>query len=952
MMEYYWKKWKDSLMRFGQQRILILLLVFLALFAILAIRLFRLQILEGEEHQKNFKYKSLKTLEVTGNRGNIYDTNGKLLASNKLAYHVTFDNSTAFSDIAKEWGDEATADSVKNEAIYRIVSMLESNGDHVQSEFPISINSNGKYRFTVSGDALKEFRYESFGINDDSDLSIQQRKQLQFSAKEMFMYYRNGYGSTTNDPYYNVSEEYSEEDALKIVSVRYQLSRNMYTQYEPVPIAYKISEKSRAEINENPDIYIGASVVAETIRVYEDAKYFSHMIGYTGTISEEEMSAYNDGVSKNSKEYYTMNDEVGKIGIEKEFEEELRGYDGQKEVYVDSTGNILEEVNHEPATQGNDIYLSIDADLQKYCYDMLEQKLSGILLSNMTSGDATRGEKDAVLIPYWKVLYALIDNNIIDASKFSKTDATKEEQKVYQDFEKEASSIIRHLKKKTILSGKNIEDMDGFEWECTMKVYSVIKDTLGLVKVDEVDENAETFQRWKEGEASLKEYLTFLIESEYIDLELLNASAPNGDTAMEQIVELVKKEIAEDSEFDKLIYKYMIKSGRVSGKVICLALYHQNVLNKTDSEYERLKNGSLDPYSFLRIKIKNLEITPAQLALEPCSGSIIVTDPNTGKVKALVAYPSYDNNRLANGVDAAYYQQLREDKSSPLLNRALNSKTAPGSTYKIVSAVAGIKEEVITTNTYLVCNGIYEKVIPHAKCWIYPNAHGYVSVSDAIAASCNSFFYEVGRRLGLEKKEMKEEKALSKLKEYAGLFGLTSKSGIELPEDEPHPSDEDPVRSAIGQGTNSYTPSQLARYITTVANDGHCYELSIIDSIKDSSGETSRYQKPNETNTVSLDTNTWSAIHSGLSRVISENSNLSALFEDLPFTVSGKTGTAEENLNKSNHALFVSYGPSSSPEITVTTVVPNGYSSANAADISSNVYRYYFERESNISFQD
>ena len=138
----------------------------------------------------------------------------------------------------------------------------------------------------------------------------------------------------------------------------------------------------------------------------------------------------------------------------------------------------------------------------------------------------------------------------------------------------------------------------------------------------------------------------------------------------------------------------MISRGDISPRKLCIVLFEQGVLDYDDATVNKLKNGTLAPYDFIMDKINNVEITPAQLALEPCTGSTIVTDVKTGEIRALVSYPGYDNNRLANGVDADYYESLRKDKSNPQWNYATQERTAPGSTFKMVTATAGLASGV------------------------------------------------------------------------------------------------------------------------------------------------------------------------------------------------------------------------------------------------------------------
>ena len=138
------------------------------------------------------------------------------------------------------------------------------------------------------------------------------------------------------------------------------------------------------------------------------------------------------------------------------------------------------------------------------------------------------------------------------------------------------------------------------------------------------------------------------------------------------------------------------------------ASHDQGVLDKNkDEDYNALRTDQMSAHTFMYEKIRKIEITPAQLALDPCSGSVIITDPKTGDVRAMVSYPSYNNNRLANGIDSDYYASLNSDKSSPMLNRATQTRTAPGSTFKPVSATASLEEGIIDGNDYVRCVGVF-----------------------------------------------------------------------------------------------------------------------------------------------------------------------------------------------------------------------------------------------------
>ena len=386
----------------------------------------------------------------------------------------------------------------------------------------------------------------------------------------------------------------------------------------------------------------------------------------------------------------------------------------------------------------------------------------------------------------------------------------------------------------------------------------------------------------------------------------------------------------------------MIDNSDINGRQICTILLEQNAISITEKDEERFITKQISPYDFMLFLIENLYITPAQLALDPYSASVVITNTQ-GEVLALVTYPSYDNNKLANSIDSDYYASLRNDLSNPLWNYATQQKTAPGSTFKMVSATAALCEDVVNTQTTISCKGLFDRFANEQyRCWIYPGAHGSLTVSGGIENSCNSFFYEVGYQLSQTADGTYDaDLGLSKLSKYADMYGLSEKSGIEIEESMPEVSDEYPVLSAIGQGTNNYTTVGLARYVTTVANNGTCYNLTLLDKVTDSNGNLIVDYEPTIRNTVDLPSSYWNAIHSGMRKVVEKKS----YFQNLGVTVAGKTGTAEENRNRANHALFVSYAPFNNPEITISTRIAFGYTSEYAANLTRDIYKYYFGLE-------
>lgn len=911
-----------------KSRLLYVSLLFLCLFGILVYRLFELQIVNGEKYQSSFQYKALKTVSVKATRGNIYDRNGNLLAYNESSYNLSFTSDADLSELADKM--DMTENEVRNEIVYKTILILEQNGDSLSVDLPIEIGSSGNLEFNISGAQLNTFYMNVFGASSVDSLKDEQKNA---SAQYVFDYMKS-------DELFNVSEKYSDEYALKILAVRYKVWLNRFQQYMTVDIASDISEESYAAICENADTLLGMDVNIESSRVYNDAEYFAHIIGYVGSISTEELDEYNAKLDADHQ--YSANDIVGKLGLEQSYESQLRGQDGRQKMYVDNMGKVIEVIENTDTVAGNDIYLTIDSDLQKYCYNALEKELSYIILTNLKNVTSSSEEDD---IPITDVYSALFENNIISIDELNAANATDTEKAVYDTFVSSKEYTLGNLS--DILKNSHTELYNLSEqYRDYMEFICETLSEKGIYDSGSVDRESSAYIAYAANQTSLYEYLKYCISQGVINIEDIQTDSDYYDTdeIYDVVVDYVLKEFENDSDFDKLIFKYMILSGEITGSQVIYLLYDQGVLNSTtDEDYESFTSGVIGGYEFMYRKIKKLEITPAMLALDPCSGSIVVTDTDTGEVRAMVSYPSYDNNKLTNSIDDEYYTKITEDKTTPMYNRATLQRTAPGSTYKMLVASAGLAEGVINTGTVIKDYGTFTKVTPSPACWLR-GGHGDLGLASAIEVSCNGYFYEVGYELATDSGgEYDDALGIDKLQKYASLYGLDRKSGVEIEEISPQVSTSDAVRSSIGQGTNSYAPVQLARYVTTIANEGSCYDLTLVDKIKDVSGKTIFTADNTATSTVELSSGEWSVIKQGMRQMVRDHTSSYALINQINVDVAGKTGTAEEDTTRPDHALFVSFAPYEDPEVTVTCVIPNGYTSGNAEELAGMVYAYMYD---------
>ncbi len=964
--------------------------VYTLLFVILVSRMYDLQIKQPAESGtlESDAPMEPKQREINAIRANIYDKNDALLAYNELSYTITFEDRQPDVDLPKK-----EANQKKNEMIHNMIQILEENGNELKTleDFPIQMDKReddvltlwegtaangvvhgvvqaaknagkgkkiqidgevavnlGKkegFRYTVKDNALLTFLREAYFKKSTKDLTEEEKAT---TAEELFHYFRTDVSSS--GPQFDVGKEYTNEEALKILSVRYAMLVNRTQKYIPITLATNVNAETVAAISENKADIPGVDVTMDTHRVYNEALYLSHILGYTGKISAEELEQSYD---EEGNTVYNSNDFVGKAGVEKRFESVLKGEKGLEEVVLDANSRVQEISSRTEPVKGKDVYLTIDSELQKACYDILEKKLAGILLSkinNSKSDVGTKGESaNDIKIPIYDVYSAIMCNNVVDVSKFEDKKATNLERSVYHRFLVKQKSVMNSIesmlgmKNRTPVSslGEDSQEYLDYIFERLLENGMILKEKVGNSSKDDIYRSEDGLFHYNRS-SSLGESLQDAFVKGQINLDMLNTSERfyGNDELYKRLLKYITNTLKNDANFHKILYRSMVFSDNLSGREICILLYEQNVLQYEEDKVEGLRNGTISPYDFLRSKIKSREVTPAMLALEPCSGSVVITDAQTGQVRALVSYPSYDDTKFANSINAEYYSYVTNNAASPLLNRPMQQSTAPGSTFKMVSAVAALEEGVINTYSTVHDEVTFDKVEPPPKCWS-TSGHGTINVEGAICHSCNYFFYEMGYRMSSAGggKTIHHNRGLATLQKYAEMFGFGKTSGVELVESVPNISDTDAIRSAIGQGTNNYTPIQLSRYVTTIANGGYCNELTIIDSKKSKLKKEENAKK--KAKRMNVRESTWNAVWQGMRRVVSEGT-ISPLFADMPVDVAGKTGTAQESKSKPNHALFVSFAPYDDPEITVTTVIPNGYTSSNAAELARDVYRYYY----------
>ena len=655
---------------------------------ILLLQLFNLQIVHGQEYREESNTRLTREVEIKAARGNILDSSGEKLVSTKLVYNV---------EIYKTKIDNDTL----NNSLLLLAKTLEENGDKYVDNFPITINPFS-------------FKNEETATNFKTANKI----DSSYDAEACFNYFKERY-KINND---NI------EDTRKIITLRYEIEKDGYSNTKSVELASNISNASLAKINEMGSSFPGINTVSEPTIYYPYGELASHILGYVGPIGEKEL--------KENPEIYDQNDIIGKGGIEQVFEKYLKGTDGIKQIGMSVDGIVTDEYTSEEAIAGNDIMLTIDANLQKITEDALAH---------------------------------------------------------------------------------NIEMMQ-------------------------------------------------------------NGELPGAETASE--------------------------------------------------------------------------------------GAAVVINVKTGEILAMASYPNYNPSLFVDGISTENWNNYLNDSRHPLINKAISSISPPGSTFKMVTAIAGLESGAIDVNTKINDTGKYTYYKDYQPvCW-KRSGHGWLNITQAIEKSCNYFFYETGRRTGIDR-----------LAQVATAFGLGQKTGIELPGEEKGVLaskdtmspwvDGYTIQAAIGQLNNAFTPLQMAKYTAMIANGGKNLDVTLIKSINKADGtEVSKEEinsyvndklgiSGNSGSDISISEENYKAIKEGMKGVTSDGSGTAyTYFKDFDIEVGGKTGSASTDLVGNANAWFVGFAPYDDPEIAVAVYVKDGQHGNYTAPTAREIFAQYLGMNSKTVTED
>ncbi len=568
---------RDKLIGILTSRLTVLSLIVLCFAGILTYRCFQLQIVNGEEYLNNFILQTEKTRDLNSTRGQIMDVNGEVLAYNELAYSVKIED--IFESGRKK-------NRELNEVVYRLIQMIEKHNDSVITDFKIYIDEDGEFAYSVDGTSLLRFQADIFGHPTIDKLTEEEKT---YTAEEIMVHLSRASGKgtcfaigdyevagdTTSD--FIPGKGYTKEDWLKMVTIRYAMNLTSFRKYIGTTVASNVSEETVAVIMENEDSLPGVSIVEDTVRRYVDSKYFAHLLGYTGKISSDELTELNAESLANggSGEAYDLNDVVGKSGIESYMESTLQGNKGSETVVVDTTGKVIAIKERTEPKSGENVQLTIDKELTIAVYNIIEQKLAGLVSSKIiNTKEFHKGENQDssdIKIPIYDVYFAVINNSIVDIKHFADEDGGETEKTVYDlylNYKESAYDKLRiELNEKLTPYNKLSKEYQVYQ----SNIVSLLNEK-GVIMREMVDKEDATYIAWTTEEViSLAEYLKYCISMNWIDVSKLKLDDKYSDSAeiFNKLTDYIITMVDNNTELQKRFYKYMLLNDVITGKHIC-----------------------------------------------------------------------------------------------------------------------------------------------------------------------------------------------------------------------------------------------------------------------------------------------------------------------------------------------------------------------------------------------
>lgn len=630
----------------------------------------------------------------------------------------------------------------------------------------------------------------------------------------------------------------------------------------------------------------------------------------------------------------------------KEYDEQSNIRMSHSEIISAPRGNILDRLGRPIVTNKNGFLIEI-----KYSSDKTDEQLNREILS-VTSLFKKYDDpyKDALEISYYPFEY-LYENYSEERRKelISELSLSEDKKKNLS-----ANDKIIELKKKYGVSKEyNLEearDIIGVRYEMEKRLFSysnpfVFSADANINMVSEIKENTELYPNIYIKTQPKRHYLydglgshilgrVGLIYREEYEVLKDKGYSFNSIIGKDGLEKYLEQYIRGEDGLSSV--KYRVDGNVEKSTEEIPAIQGDNAILTIDLELQKAVEDALKNTIQRLYHSDNSESTPQ-------TGSVVCMDVNTGEVLALANYPTYSLENFDKD-----YDELYKNPHKPMFNRAISGTYAPGSTFKMLTAIAGLEEGKITHDELIKDEGRYKLLDRFFNCWIWSQTggtHGFTDVSKAISESCNYYFYEVGQRLGVDT-----------LVDYTTMLGLGQKTGIELegeasgvvasPDFKKKYFDEiwypgDTVQSAIGQSYNLFTPIQLASYVSTIANGGTRYKAHLVKSVIDPvSGKCVFETKPEVMDKLNIKKQNLDAVKDGM-RSVAAKGTASATFGSFPVKVCAKTGSAQV-VGSNATGLFVAFAPYDNPEIAISVVVENAGSGSSVAPIAKAAFAQYF----------
>ena len=924
-----------NLLNLLKNRLFWIILAVLVVFGFLWHALYQIQVTDKDHYEELAEELRSSVITVNAERGLIYDCNGVLLAGNETSESLYYTPEMANDHLA--------------ESLALVLEILDETGGEVylDTTFPIELTKNGKYVYTeeysLEYNEIGHYNFlaEVFGTSRDELTEAQK----QVTASEAYRRLRDEVFAIPAD----VLEGLTAQEQMRLIEVRYAIYSGRFDPSTAVRIARDISTEAEVRIMERFDSLTGFTVSTEYYRVYPQGELFAHIVGYVGLISAEEYETYT------AQGYdYELTDTVGKTGIEGTYETQLKGTNGELRQSYSESGSLQSSTVTVKAVDGVNIYLTIDATLQQKAYDALYDQIKALLLEKITgvsqqlSEDENQEEEGETTETYSvaDVLSSLVENRFVSlplSGSESSSAAGEMANLLYEYAKQRCDDYLEIIEDLVLFTDATIADYNETEKTLYDRFIVFLRDE-EILSYDYQDEE-DYYSAYAAGELSANSFFRHCLKQGYFDTS--SFEIPKG-ASDDEILEILVKESAQwlkvTRDFSNMMYDFVLTDGTFSAGDFYDLLLEQGKIKDDSEALERYEAGLLTDLEFLKVLIETDEITPANINLDPCSGSVVISDPNSGEVKAMVSYPSFDPERFMN--DETYYNQVVLDQSGPLTFRAVYEARAIGSTYKMLTAVAALDQGIITARTKIQDDYEfpYANSVDKPHCWTRVS-HGNITVTEALDHSCNYFFYQLGYLLSEPDKdhEFDDRVGLRKLANYAKLLGLATETGIEIGETTPQTSTIDAVRSSIGQGNNAFTCANINRYTDTLANEGTVYQLFMVGEIQSADGETVLKHEVSVDHETQIDASIYQTVKQGMRLVVTdEHKDEFEGLEKAGIKTAGKTGTVQEIEDRASHSMFTGYAHADDPEIAITIMIPFGGGSANAIPVFIRLISEYY----------